>query len=330
MLQLSCTCGYAIRLTVGLVRRPLGTGPEFPSRITVTCSTGQVVRERVTSLEPVLNVTSPVVRGGGGGSWAWIAAGSSKGRSLKGSAECKPAGSKLVLEVCASQNMQHCSRGDTCRGGSAQPPHPAHCHTLLMQCANPVTSGTLAGGCPQTTVQYNKYAQPNGTLEQVVTQLSSAGEHRLCSTVTGFLVLDRICAGPSTVPREALWPHLILLKSAVHLMHPSEAATTMPTFRYPPAPLPALPPLRRPPRPVQLQHQPLPCRPSHAGHPGSALGWRPWRQHRFHVHAVRHRRAVWQPLPGKVPAQPTPQVGWRPAVWLPKLCRCSLACTPVQ
>lgn len=66
MLQLSCTCGYAIRLTVGLVRRPLGTGPEFPSRITVTCSTGQVVRERVTSLEPVLNVTSPVVRGGGG------------------------------------------------------------------------------------------------------------------------------------------------------------------------------------------------------------------------------------------------------------------------
>ena len=73
VLQLSCTCGYAVRLTVGLVRRPLGAGPEFPSRITVTCSTGQVVRERVTSLEPVLNVTSPVVRGGGC-SWARVAA----------------------------------------------------------------------------------------------------------------------------------------------------------------------------------------------------------------------------------------------------------------
>lgn len=60
---------------------------------------------------------------------------------------------------------------------SLQLPHRASNTHPLLQCANPITSGALAGGCQATSVQYDKYVQPNGTLEQVVTQISSAGEH---------------------------------------------------------------------------------------------------------------------------------------------------------
>lgn len=57
--QLKCGCGYAKSLTVGLVTK---NGKEYASKLTLTCSDGSVVRDPVTTVGPVRNVNTPVVR----------------------------------------------------------------------------------------------------------------------------------------------------------------------------------------------------------------------------------------------------------------------------
>lgn len=56
--RLKCGCGYAKSLVVGLIKK---NGAEYASKLTLICSDGSIVRDPVTTIGPVRNVSTPVV-----------------------------------------------------------------------------------------------------------------------------------------------------------------------------------------------------------------------------------------------------------------------------